>query len=212
MSQEEEPFLDEADKQISTGNKIDIPTSQQEQVDLKTARTILQAIVNTHENTFVETTPLDRIAGHSTKQVRQAEKIVAQSLVEKSTYTFRHNPPITVFLKKKGTPQGELILSLTDESASLKLRHEREWVLENDYALEQPEGNMEHTIGFSDYRHGGNEATLHDLKKREPSLQGIRHMWRGLRWMNANMLDWDNPNTIMPEQLDTLPLPPSQGK
>ncbi len=32
----------------STGNKIDTPTPQQEQVDLETARTILQATVNTH--------------------------------------------------------------------------------------------------------------------------------------------------------------------
>src|SRR5260221_64429 len=67
----------------SVGNKRDVRSSQQEQVDFDTARTILQTIVNTHESTITETTPLDRIAGFTTEQVRQAEKVIAQSIIEK---------------------------------------------------------------------------------------------------------------------------------
>ena len=47
--------------------------------------------------------------------------------------------------------------------------------------------------------------------ERNPKLQTFQHIVRGLRWMSANMLAWGDPNTIMPEQLDSkgLPKPPN---
>ena len=214
MSQEEEPFLDEADKQISTGNKIDIPTSQQEQADLETARTILQAIINTHEKTINETTPLDRIAGYSTEQVGQAERVVAQSLMDAHGVV---KPSAFEHTLRKNTPQGGLTLSLGEDTVHMFLLNDEshEVVLANTYALKQPQSGTEWYYGFDDNRGDWNEKTFEETlyrARRKQSLLSIRHDWRGLRWMNANMLDWDNPHTLMPEQLDTLPPPSSQGK
>lgn len=41
--------------------------------------------------------------------------------------------------------------------------------------------------------------------RKQFSLEKYRHMWKGTRWLAANMLAWDNDGLIMPEELDTLP-------
>jgi hypothetical protein len=192
------------------------PFFGEEQGDLETARTVLQAIVNTHEKTINETSPLDRIAGYSTEQVRQAETVVAQSLMDEYRIV-KHG-----FDRKlsKKTPQGILTLSVSDDNVHMHLWNDEkhEGVLRNTYALKQPQqSGAELFYGFDDNRHNDPwtwekfSETSYRLRRKQ-SLLSIRYDWRGLRWMNANLLEWHNPETIMPEQLDTLPLPPSQGK
>ncbi len=203
-------------RETSAGNKRDLPSSQQEQADLEIARTILQTIVNTHEKTINETTPLDRIAEYSTEQERQAERVVAQSLMD--THGVVKSSAFERTLRKN-TPQGRLTLSLSDDNVHMYLWNEQshEVELANTYALQQPKSGTEWYYGFDDHRHHDPwtwekfSETAYRLKRKQ-SLLSIRYDRRGLRWMNANMLGWNNPDTIMPEQLDSLPLPPRQGE
>jgi hypothetical protein len=220
-NEEEEPFLDQVDRndEPSVGKNIDALPSQQEQIDLDTARTILQAIITTHENTINETTPLDRVAGYPTELVRQAEQVVAQSLMDEHTAYRDHSAPAqSRNYLRKDTPQGSLDLSLSGAVVGLQFYEKPNMflVLDNEYPLEEIDAFTASHYGFTDRRPGGNRITLFDMRHghdlNNPPLEGIRHMWRGLRWMNANMLGWKNQNTILPEQLDTLPLPSSQGK
>ncbi len=189
------------------------PFFGEEQGDLETARNVLQAIVNTHEKTINETTPLARIAGYSTEQERQAVRTVAQLL------TGMHGtvkPDAFERTLSKNTPQGRLTLSLSGDTAHLFLWNGKshEVVLDNTYALQQPKPGTEWYYGFDDHQHRDPwtwekfSETAYRLHRKQ-SLLSIRYDRRGLRWMSANMLDWNNPDTIMPEQLDTLPPAPN---
>lgn len=201
---------DQQPKQIDAP-KVEVVAPRE--LDLDTARVILQAIVNTHESTITDTTPIDRIAGYSLEQVREAERVVAQSLMDAhGTATYLGNTVI-----RKDTPQGKLELMTENNEIKgrgiiLMLRTKigapgtkYGTVLQNLFAFEQPHQAFAIHYGFEDNRIGQRGNLL-----KGASLENIRAMQRGLRWMNANMLDWDNPNTIMPEQLDTVSGSPSQ--
>ncbi|MEO6508870.1 MAG: hypothetical protein ABIO02_02865, partial [Patescibacteria group bacterium] len=54
----------------------------------------------------------------------------------------------------------------------------------------------------------GDQTKLWSLGVK-PQLEAVRHLWKGLRWHAANMLDWNKPGVVMPEQLDNLPLNPA---
>jgi hypothetical protein len=185
--------------------------SSQEQGELEKARAVLQTIVDTHEDTIAETTPLDCIAGLTTEQVRQAERAVAQAIIDKHSKGGSVERKYKSVVKK--TPQGELNLRIRKETwmkegleLHLNANGSDSLLLTNRYALEEPREGIIRPVGFYDYRHGERAATLSALERAEneaSQLEDKRMMWRGLRWMSANMLAWDNPNTIMPEVLDS---------
>jgi len=177
------------------------------EMDLDTATVVLQAIVDTHESTITDETPLDQIAGYSTEQIRLAEQVVAESLMESQGAEKQAlgNPHI-----RKETPQGRLSLYSRDGSVYLKLNDKNtgNYILENEFATKEPKDSIDRTRPrFTDFRSGRADMTSLYGLGNNPSLAGVRHMIRGTRWMSANMLDWGNPNTIMPEQLDNRGLP-----
>jgi hypothetical protein len=172
------------------------------------ARSVLQAIVDTPENDPATYTSPESIGGYSTEQVRQAEKLIAQSLMEK--YDGK-NLVFDLFHLKKSTPQGILSLSLSDDRVGLSLLMNGNQMLDTSFPLQDPKDSVLKIIhtGFYDYRSKQpNTNNLYDFEKK-PTVEGFQHMVKGLRWMSANMLDWENPQTIMPEKLDGRML--SQG-
>lgn len=60
-------------------------------------------------------------------------------------------------------------------------------------------------------------SAMHDMKKDHMSsismldLDTYRHVWRGFRWMCANLLEW-NGDFKYPEDIDHLPISPVQGE
>ncbi len=64
-------------------------------------------------------------------------------------------------------------------------------------------------VGFYDRRDEGRMVSMYDYNpefrskefREEIGIDGIRHMWRGTRWLSTNMLDWEK-DFRLPEDLD----------
>ncbi len=185
------------------------------EMDLDTARVVLQAIVDTHEDTITEQASLDRIGGYTTEQVRQAEKVVAQSILKEHGSKFAGqipgSPPDSS--TRKETPQGSLSLALSDAfvTCTLQEKESSHILLRNQFLLREPDDTYrlyeKGITGFRDNR-SGDRTEIDDLENNF-TLEGFRRMVRGTRWMSTNMLHWNDPNTIMPEQLDNRGLSPA---
>lgn len=188
----------------------------QNEMNLDTARIILQALVDTHEDTFTEDTPFDRVGGYTTDQIRQAEEMVARAIIqeysggaERGSLEAKH--------ASKETPDGTMHLMLlndgtTDEaSLNLTLKEGKKYLLVNEFSLREPDTmSSRFSTRFSDFRSGQPDVTALSTLDYRPTLANFRKMVRGTRWMSANMLAWQDPNAIMPEQLDNRAHPPSQ--
>lgn len=193
---------------------------RQDEMDLDTARAVLQSLVDIHEESISEDA-FDMIGEYSPEQIRQAFEVVATSLMREhggmlDEHAMTVLPPGSVVQNvEKETPQGKLSLSLVKSTISNNVSmglhpydHSVWSLLVNEVSLDEPTGNERWFTGFADYRSGKKEYTLDHLDQNY-SLAGFQQMVRGTRWMSANMLDWQNPATIMPEQLDNRALPPS---
>jgi hypothetical protein len=179
---------------------------QQNEMDLDTATTVLQTIVDTHESSITSETQLDKIGGYTTEEIREAERVVAQSIMDK--YGSEKRPYLVS--TNKLTPQGKLHLVLGKDVVHLSLfpRDNNEPPpLHNSFALvEHPQHSEQRkATRFSDSLSGDKIVTSLNTLDKQPTLEGFQHMIRGVRWMNANMLAWNDPTTIMPEQLDNKP-------
>jgi hypothetical protein len=184
-------------------------------MDPDTARAILEAIVGTHEKIFAETaTPISLVRGYTNEQVREAMQLFADRLMNE--HKAKENIAKSGRILSKNTPEGNLKLHLKANSLDLELHRYGKILLSNGFALKpvEPTGTVYQILtGFSDNRPGNMRTSLFDLGRKSTSpefRQAFGHMVRGVRWMCANMLDWTNPNTIMPEQLDNLAFPPSR--
>jgi hypothetical protein len=169
----------------------------QDEMDITTARTILQAVIDTHEETLTKQTPLDTLGGYTVGQLRQAERVVAQSIIQKVPQRYE------LVTREKRTPEGTLQLSVGTLSVGLNLiDFTRNRFIANRFPLSEP-GSL--TRIFTEYADSHSEqpggTRLSDLEKN-PTLPGFQQMLRGVRWMSANLLNWENQNTILPEQLD----------
>src|SRR5579859_6854039 len=191
----------EGREQDQQPKQIDVPKGERavpRELDLSTARAILQAIVDTHEDTITEETPLDQVAGYSVEQVREAEEVVARSILDKHgrmapllSKTKEGAKPSGWISAHKSTPQGDLTLDFHEklnvpwtEDIALRLadRISHKRLINNNYALEEPPSNERSRFGFIDNRPGGKRATLADLDKGV-TVEKIRFMHRGLRWV-----------------------------
>lgn len=138
-------------------------------------------------------------------QVRQAFDVVAENIMaspnsegslmtstDKDTNYGRAR--LTVFNKIKDVSRPEsLYLSLTKDDnyileSQLPLRESESWVV-ND------------SMRFADFRGNKKIVSAYDLQK-DFSMDKYRHMWRGVRWVAVNILDWNKEGLIMPEELD----------
>jgi len=191
-----------------------IPKSPQEVLDnsemsLQDARTILASIVGHHESNITSSTTPDMIGEYSLDQVRNAVCIVALDLVKDV-----QKESLGVKRIHKMTSRGELTFGffrkikdfkITDpEYVELELIDHGRIILNNSFALAEPENSFYRTfISFIDHRSRSRKYTNLYSFYDNPSLEGYQHLMRGLRWMCANLLDWNNSEVIMPEALDT---------
>ncbi len=210
---------------LSKVEGIEINQDLTPRVDLPTARNMLQAVVSTHENSFTKDSQLDRVGSYSTDQVRTALQIFCLSLLSNHEVV---DTELAVSTRKLGS-YGELELILFREQddnlhpmtdfqhVTLRLVDpSNKGQLENTTPLKNVKpnkrGSWDSNFGFADTRGTTvvsqfKRADLSDLK-HVFKLEDFRLMWRGLRWMCANILNWDQPSIIIPEQLDTPSLPP----
>src|SRR5260370_37821982 len=52
-------------------------------------------------------------------------------------------------------------------------------------------------VGFKDRRQHKAQTRVSSAEEKD-----YRHLWRGLRWLCVNLLTWDRPGIILPEDLD----------
>lgn len=218
----ERGFLEKQDQGAGTngsGRSLQKEVSQPAEMDLTTAQAILSRIVNIHENTINETTPLDRVSGDSTEQVRQAIAVVSLSIMDKYGKELPGfmRPGIgdtTQWDADKQTPQGALGLFRTRYQVNLFLTKSNRQ-LSYVFALEEPDIRWKREkLGFtdSDAPEGKQQVLVGFLgRSGQLEIEGVRHLYRGLRWMCTNLLGWDEPTVVMPEQLDNPQLPPAQS-
>lgn len=245
-------FMTEEPKSLIKINGQDMVSAEsrlpsRESVDLATARVILQAVVDTHENTFTEGSDLTRAGSYDIEQIRQALALVSQDIMqtrgvnqfgrshaEKQTphgilsLVVRHRlykkdgsrkfKPLDVLEEPLDTADGDKWDFLegegikTGKPAFLKMyltAKNDDRVLLSELPLEDviPAG-LATSVGFYDYRDGGRMVSMYDYTYGSEgfSIDGFKHMWRGLRWVSTNMLNW-NEDFKLPEDLDkSLPL------
>ncbi len=201
-------------------NREIVPIDQPELVKtgqlmpLDQARRILQAVVSTHEEQITPATPLEVVAGFSTQQIRDAATAVGvYSTSLGRSETFWGSTTST-----KDTPQGRSVLRVSKELgeggkvideyqiAYLALLRGGLYQIEAEFPLREPRDNFERIyVSFKDFRRK-KLVSLYSLSKN-PNLADYQHLFRGTRWLFANMLDWERRDLIMPEQLDHLALP-----
>jgi len=200
-------MLDEGKEIVQVNESKD--TTPRQEMDLETARGILQDLVGTQENSITETSPLDQIGGHSVDQIREATRLIGEDLIKDAEAGFGFT-----FLRKQ-TPQGYVSLGVWQgsdqehnptgqtEKFTLSLSEGANDVLVNSFPVTEPTDDIRRiTTVFKDHRI--NRAVSLDNLAKEFKLDDYRFMIRALRWMSANVLDWKNPQCIMPEQLDNL--------
>jgi hypothetical protein len=182
------------------------PEQPATEMDPETARVIMQAVVNFHESRINENTALDRIAGYSTSNIRTAVKTVAQ-LVLKSAGAEPEEFSESVNTEKT-TQYGTLELTLSSSTVNITLSDPKNFILENEFPVTEPADSLERAaIRFADFRDGQVKYASPETFSAAVSLDEIRHMIRGVRWMCANLLSWKDPGVILPEQLDTDGIP-----
>lgn len=171
-----------------------------EPLDLATARVVLATVVRTHENTLTEASNLTKVGIYDIDQVREALNLVSRDIMSGISWV------------EKQTQSGRLMLfvyhlsgedSKTEEPESLymSLTNAGGFVLESEVPLRQSDSWVrQDAVRFSDFRRGVNVVSMYDIKKKF-SIDSFRHIWRGMRWLSANMLDWSG-DFKLPEDLE----------
>lgn len=193
-------------------------------MDLRSAIKVLQDIVKTDESGITESSDLTTIANYSQLQVRQALVTVVEKIVKD-----QHEDPKITFIPSapvidKGNMHGfkigkedhdclcEMGLDQSDYDGtvfnpsninmSLKDR-EGFGLIENDFQLRESEFWWDGGLcGFVDRRHETREVSIIMDLEAEFDLDTYKKILRGLRWMSANVLNWNNESIILPEDLD----------
>ena len=185
-----------------------------EHLSLDMARQILQTVVSTHENSI--TTPLDQVSGFNTQQIRDAASTVFLDLMESHNGHVKSNR--TRVVEKLDVPDGHVVLQvskkilpngqITDQDWRLYLGSDKDGKrqLEVFFPLVDAENKTDLLlINFADFRKI--KSTFLANRGKPMDIDQYRQLFKGVRWLFTNMLDWDRSGLIMPEQIDHLPLP-----
>lgn len=213
-----------------------------EPLALDKARLILEAVVNTPEDSFRKYSDLDRIGNYGIGEVRQALTVVASDLFK--THPGKDNLDSDIFNPRlsqinKETPYGTLYIEMIrDKHASIRkflsfLIRKRvigrpeflqmsliddsepsRYVLESGVLLKNRQAPwvsvpFNASEGFFDSRGKLPDVTfMHDALEdaKKGSMDKFRKTHLGMRWMAANMLEWDL-DLKLPEDLDKIPAP-----
>lgn len=177
-------------------------------LDLDAARLVLEAVVGVHERTLTETSDLTKIGCYSTDQIREALDLVSQNIMASSGNENR---------TEKQTPYGKLSLLVRrqidknlkygePENLYMSLNKSGRYVLESEVPLGQGGSQFrQYAVRFSDFRQEVKVISMYNIRQ-DFSIEKFKHIWRGMRWLSANMLDW-NGKFRLPEDLDVTVLP-----
>lgn len=198
-----------------TSTQPSVPDIQSSAIPLSQASQILQAVISTHESSITPATPLEIVTGFTTRQIREAATVVGLDVVLKH----RGDSVFDISTARKTTQYGNASLSIHkryDETGQPTEQYKRVYLalvqggkyqIESEFPLLEPENDFDRIyVSYKDFRHN-RLLSLYEIQKRGRfSLEDYQHLFRGVRWLFANMLDWDRPDLIMPEQLNHLPL------
>lgn len=188
-----------------------------EDIDLKTARVILQAVIDAREYPISASSLPDKIANYSIELVRCATELVTDDLMNTHNAAsvnyqreLEKNTPegkLTILLDQPGTPPGNVGRRIDCELNHGEIRYH--------FPLAEPvNDNYKNDFGFTDIRGETRKISLDCYlcqTEKEFNIDNYRLWVKGLRWMSANLLNWNNPAIIMPEQLDIQPSPTAQS-
>jgi hypothetical protein len=184
-------------------------------LDMKLVREILAFIVNCHEQS------LDPAVGsleqYSFFEIRQALASAAHQVVgdkQLSTGKFRSQV-------KRISPTRSMTLSIKYRSAitgmpsdiphridlyMLDTAISKAYIIQLSLTLHGAQDVFDSSfVGFKDRYQRKDQSRVSPEAEKD-----YRHLWRGLRWLCANLLTWHRPGIILPEDLDdfsTFPLP-----
>lgn len=184
---------------------------------LRIAQAVIQDVVNTSEETISESSNLDNISGHSAREIRAALGTKAQQIMSMPGSRFRHNYLPTAVEVSKQTKDGVACLWLGSKIDSRGnpipglLSLHLGWtsgkppklMLNTDISLQEL---SEHHSAFGDWRNGRISHVTSQRLEGEFDLSSVRYLWRGLRWLSANLNVWETPDFIMPERLPQHPV------
>lgn len=169
-----------------------------------TARSILQLVVNTNENSLNNSSDLNRLGPYSVKELRQALRVIALEVFRK----YGGEPTLDNFLISKQTNTGEpLYFGVSSnhdrvDGVSLQLgggEQTRRYLIVTHIPTQEPKNSMEQFYAgvFRDLRPG------HDVYAQpngEFDITEYRKSWLGFRWLAENLLRWDE-GFKLPEEL-----------
>lgn len=181
--------------------------SDVERMDIPTARKILETVVALHENLI--SNPDFKIGLYTLEQVKAAFVVLTEALVDRDegyrVVASKNNKNITFSLLLLYDIVGVKDKHSKPSSVHLVLENEDRYILENDLKLNPSEGKFNITR-FADFRQRKARVVHASGLKDDPDLNTHRYMWRGVRWMAANILQWNETDIVFPEQLDDITL------
>lgn len=187
--------------------------------DTKRVREILVSLVNCHEDSLDPA--VGGLGSFSFLEVRQAlasaaHQIVGQMPLSTSrfrlgvkqlsssctlTLTIKYSPALTTAAT---APPHRVDLHLLDTAIS------KAYLIQLSLTVQGGQDVFDSSfVGFKDRRQSKDLARVGLGGGRE-----YRHLWRGLRWLCANLLTWERAGIILPEDLDdfrTHFLPPPRS-
>lgn len=174
------------------------------ELDLSTARSILQLVVDTHENNFDESSDLNRLGPYSITKVREALKIVSLEVFRKHG----GEPTPDNFVVSKFTPDGiplHFAIYSTNrrlDGVSLQLgggENSRKFLIVAHVPITEPKDSVEQFYAgvFDDLRP---DHVRYAQPYGQFDMAEYRTSWLGFRWLADNLLKWDYDFTL-PEDL-----------
>ncbi len=185
--------------------------------ELTKVRQVLTNIVNTSQFTITEETDLAQLGNSTNQEKIRALQVIARKIIDEtpksySSKDFRtakdsYGQRVTLILADYGPSTQYIQLSYgnyqpNDITFRMPLAED---YLEVKQLIASEERKQ---LGFFDKRTGRN--TLVDWNYEEDpefNLFKFRLLWRGLRWLSVNLLNW-NDRFYLPEDLDPEELPP----
>lgn len=169
------------------------------EMDLATAKKILQDVIEFDESSISEATDLTQLGGHNYGLIRQALIVTGKDLLDKYG---KPNPSIDAVSKQ--APEGELRLLISTYIPSiahiqLLLHNGGNYLIRADIPLQDTSSNNALYAGLFDHRK--DPQTNVNQNKRGFDTQRVKDGWRGIRWTADNILHWDGPRKL-PEDLD----------
>lgn len=175
--------------------------------NIEDARNILHAVVSVGNDSITPQTPTDRVAGFPFRRIRESIAVVGTDLI--SRYTVEENEQSFVM----GKPlRGDVDAILTFSKLGRRkivYDDDRYWSIELDAGPLHAEvplqiSNHMNDVSFTDDRARYSRRVFPSNLRESLSVTDHRRLLRGMRWVCANIMEWEKPGFIMPNDLSTL--------